>query len=330
MSFERSAFNTALGNIPDSSNLIDLKYVEAKLSLPTAPLAKGAIAICVFVTDRADASMLSLLHGYGVKLLALRYAGSATVDLEKAADLGIKVARVPEHSPACIAEYAVTLMLMLTRKLPAAADRLRSGVMSHQELLGVELTSCTVGVLGTGLVGRCVVTVLRTFGCRVLAYDTNQQQEVLDAGAEYVTLSELLQQSDLLSLHAPLLPSTLHIIGTQTLARCKPGVLVVNTARGALVHNGAMLSALENGAVGGYALDVFEGEANVFFRDNVEGTRDPYFETLKAMPNVFITGHQAEMSKTAVNQVAKATMRTLIQFKRGEKLEYEVFATEDD
>lgn len=318
--------------MPENRDLFEIDFVDVKLCDATAPLAQGAQALCLFVTDRVSAYVLNMLHKYGVRLLAMRYPGHGRVDVSRAAELGISVTRIPEHSAGSVAEYAVTLMLMLARKVPEATERLRNDIVSRRGLLGLELSSSTIGVLGTGLVGRRVVQIMRAFGSRVLAYDSKHQQSVVDMGAEYVPLADLLVQSDVLTIHAPLLPSTLHIIGKSALSRCKPGVLIVNTSRGALVHNGAIIAALESGAVGAYALDAFQGEAAVFFQDNADGEPDKQFQRLQAMPNVFISGHQAEMTNNAVEHMAKATIQSLCQFSTGKKLEFQVqpkLATDD-
>lgn len=297
----------------------------ANLSPTSTALAHGARALCLFVRDRADASILRVLHRHGVELLALRYAGRSTVDLETAAELGIHVARVPTHSPGSIAEYAVTLMLALNRKIHLAANRIRTGDPSLHGLLGFALADQTIGVIGTGQVGRRVVRILRAFGARVLAFDAIRAPEIAEMEGVYVPLERLLRASDVITLHAPLVPATRHLICAETLQMCKRGVHIINTARGALIDAGAVVESLRSGHVGALGIDVFEGETELLFTDNTSVVIDSALTVLKSLPNVIVTGHQGSLTTGAIDAMAKATVHTLRQFHAGEKLDHEIF-----
>lgn len=323
MPYEVSAFEHVLRATPES-RVLDLVFVSAHLDRSTASLATGARAVCLFATDRADTYLLGRLRDLGVELVALRYAGVSSVDLEKASELGIRVARAPAHAPTSIAEYTVALMLSLNRKVHLASARVRDGNLSLQGLVGFDMASKTVGIIGTGKVGRIVARILRGFGCRVLAYDMIESQEFIDTGGRYVSMGALLASCDILTLHAPLVPGTLHMIGGETLARCKNGVYIVNTSRGGLIDKKAAIEALQSGQIGALAIDVYEGEASFYFRDHTGETLDPEFQMLKSMPNVLITGHQSALTTNALASVANATIRTLLQFHAGDELDYAI------
>lgn len=323
MDHEVAAFDNELHNDP-ATTVLDIVYVSAQLDKSTATLATGAKAVCLFATDFADAHILRTLHALGVRLITLRYAGVPSLDLVTASELRIRVAPAPAHAPTSIAEYTVLLMLALNRRVHIATHRVRDGNMALQGLVGFDMRGKTVGIIGTGKVGRLVVRLLSSFGCKLLAFDMIESQEVIDLGARYVSMNTLLSKSDIISLHAPLVPGTTHMIGRHTIPLCKTGVHIVNTSRGALIDAKAVIDALRSGQIGGLALDSYEGEDNLFFRDHTGLQTDPDFQLLKSMPNVMITGHQAALTTNALASVAKATVKTLLQFHNGENLDYEM------
>lgn len=217
-------------------------------------------------------------------------------------------------------------MLALNRKIHLAANRVRNGDPSLHGLLGFDLADKTIGIIGTGQVGRRLVRILRAFGATVLAYDAMRVPEVADMGATYVPLEHLLRSSDIISLHAPLVPATRHIIGATTLQFCRKGMHIINTARGALIDSAAVVEALRSGHIGALGIDVFEGETDLFFSDNTGVVMDSALQVLKSLPNVIVTGHQGTLTTGAIEAVAAATVHTLSQFQAGQApLDYEIF-----
>lgn len=323
MSQEITAFKHQLKSAPDA-HLLDIVFVSAQLDRDTATLASGARAVSLFATDHADSQMLTNLRRLGVELIALRYAGVSSVDLEKAAQVGILVAKTPSHAHTAIAEYTIALILCLNRKVHVGSNKVRDGNLNLHGLMGIDVASSTVGILGTGKVGRHVARILKGFGCKILAYDMIESQEIIDLGVKYVNMNTILSLSDILTLHAPLLPATHHMINADTLSRCKSGVRIINTSRGGLLDIRAAIGALRSGQMGGLAMDVYEGEANLFFKDRTGEQVDEDFQLLRSMPNVLITGHQSTLTQNAVDEVARTTVRTLLQFRAGKELEYEV------
>ena len=323
MQYEEAAFKEVLRNDSAWDEVFDIVFVSARLDGGTVSLAKGARAICLFASDRADAQLLKRLRNDGVELIVTRYAGVSCVDVAMAEKLGFKIARTPAHAPTSIAEYTIALMLALIRKIHAACNRVRDGNLSLHGLVGFDISEKTVGIIGTGKVGQIVTRILTAFGCRVLAFDMKQSQEVMDMGGTYVSLEDLLRNSDILTLHAPLVRGTHHLIGRKTIPRCKTGVHIVNTAGGGLIDVKAVIEGLRVGQIGGLAIDVYEGESSVFFRDHTGEVVDFDIQILKSMPNVLITCRQAGLTTNALGVAARATVKTLQQFHRGEELEYE-------
>lgn len=319
--YEIEAFESTLKDIPDAASSINLMFVTARLDRTTAHMVTGAPVVCLFATDMVDDHILEIFSHAGVKLIALRYPGESAINVEHAALRGIRVARTPPHSPTSIAEYAVTLMMCLNRKVHVANRRVLNGSFSLDGLVGFNVADKTVGIIGTGQVGRIVVRILRGFGCRLLAYDMIEQDEVKKCGAEYVPMKNLLEASDIITLHAPLVPGTYHMIGSETLPGCKPGVIIINTAHGGLIDIRAALEGLQTGIVGGLAMDVYEGETEVLFRDQGSHLSDWTFQTLKGMPNVIITGHQAALTTNALAEVSKWTIGTVMKYYSGGALD---------
>ena len=269
----------------------DLRFYEVRLDRSTTKLAMGCDAVCVFVNDLLDRATLTALHAGGARLVALRCAGYNQVDLGAAQELGLMVARVPDYSPYAVAEHAVALLLALNRKVHRAYNRVRESNFSVEGLVGFDLHGKTVGIVGTGKIGAVFARIMAGFGCRLLAFDTKPRT---DLAVTYVGRDRLLAESDVLSLHVPLLPSTHHVLNEETLAQLKHGAFIVNTSRGALIEAQALVDALKSGQVGGAALDVYEEETGVFFHDlSGEILQDDVLARLISLPNVFFTSHQA-------------------------------------
>ena len=294
-----------------------LVYLEPRLTADTAPLAAGCAAVCLFVDDRADAPALEALARGGTRLVALRSAGFDHVDLAAATRVGLVVARVPAYSPHAVAEHAVTLLLALVRRLPHAYNRVREGNFALDGLLGFELSGQTVGVVGTGEIGTVFARIMRGFGCRVIAADPAPSPACRAMGVAYVDLPTLLDTSDVVALHCPLTPATHHLLDGAAFARMRPGVVVINTSRGAVVDTRAAIAALKAGRLGALGLDVYEGEAALFFADrSAEVMRDDVFARLLTFPNVIVTGHQAFFTREALAAIAATTVANLTAFEQ--------------
>ena len=299
----------------------DLAFHEARLTAETAALAgdggADAGAVCIFVNDVADAGALAVLARRGVRLVALRCAGFNNVDLAAARDLGVTVARVPAYSPHAVAEHTLALILALNRKIHRAYNRVREGNFALDGLLGFDLHGKTVGVVGTGKIGTVVVSILRGFGCRLLAHDPYPNAECEALGARYAPLDDLFADSDVVTLHCPLTPDTHHLIDSDLLARAKEGLMLINTGRGALVDTRAVIRALKSGSLGGLGLDVYEEEADLFFEDlSNKVLADDVFARLLTFPNVLITGQQAFFTREALSGIAETTIANVSAFER--------------
>lgn len=295
-------------------------FHEFRLTSETAASVEGAQAVCVFVNDRLDAPCLSQLSRAGVRLVALRCAGFNNVDLAAAKSFGITVVRVPAYSPHAVAEHTVALLLALNRKLHRAYNRVREHNFSLSGLVGFDLHGKTIGVVGTGKIGRITAQIFRGFGSEVLAYDPHPAPEWAAAhGVTYTEFDTLLAASDVVSLHLPLTPHTRHLIHAGTFERLKPGAFLVNTSRGKLVDSAALIAALKSGRLGGVALDVYEEEEGVFFEDlSGEILQDDELSRLLTFPNVLITAHQAFLTREALSEIARVTTANLIRLETGE------------
>lgn len=292
-----------------------LRFLEARLDATTASLALGAQAVCAFVNDDLGADVLARLADHGVRLVVLRSAGFNHVDLEAAARIGIAVGRVPEYSPHAVAEHTVALMLTLNRRIHRAHARVREGNFALDGLLGVDLYDKTVGLVGTGKIGACFARIMAGFGCRLLGTDPRQNADCIAVGLRYVPLDELLRASDVVSLHCPLTPGTRHLIGHQALLSIKPGAMLLNTSRGAVIDTAAVITALKEGRLGSLGIDVYEEEADLFFRDlSDEVLHDDVFARLLTFPNVLITGHQAFFTVEALTAIAETTLANIDAF----------------
>ena len=286
-----------------------LVFLQARLDAATASAAAGAEAVCAFVNDRLDGRTLGALHAVVVRLVLLRSAGFNHVDLAQAQRLGMAVGRVPAYSPHAVAEHTAALVLTLNRKIHRAHARVREGNFQLEGLLGFDLHGSTVGVVGTGRIGACFARIMRGFGCEVLACDPQPCTDLASRGVRYAGLPELLAASDILSLHCPLTPATRHLIDAAALARMKPGAMLVNTSRGAVVDTRAVIDALKRGQLGSLGLDVYEEEGDLFFRDlSDEVLQDDVFARLLTFPNVVVTGHQAFFTRQALAAIAETTL----------------------
>jgi len=291
----------------------ELVFFDNQLNQNTALMAVGFPAVCVFVNDQLDAKILAILAAQGTHLIALRCAGFNNVDLEAAAELGITVVRVPAYSPNSVAEYTIGLILTLNRKIHRAYNRVREGNFSLDGLLGFDLHGRTVGVVGTGKIGLIFAQIMQGFGCQMLGYDL-YKSPVFEAipKAKYVELPELLSSSDIISLHCPLTPKTYHLINEESIQQMKPGAMLINTSRGALIDTSALILALKSQHVGSLGLDVYEEEADLFFEDlSNKIIQDDVFERLLTFPNVIVTGHQAFFTEEALLQISKTTLSNI-------------------
>lgn len=294
----------------------ELIFLETRLSTLTADLAKGCRAVCCFVNDQVDAAVLEELAKLGVELVALRSAGFNNVDLAAAERLGLTVVRVPEYSPHAVAEHAVALLLTLVRKTHKAFNRIHESNFTLDGLVGFDIAGKTVGVIGTGRIGKIFAKIMKGFEARVLVFDTQPDLEwAAKEGVEYTGWNELVASSDILSLHVPLNPQTKHLISSDAFSKMKEGVILINTGRGGLVDTKALLGALKSKKLGGACLDVYEEEEGVFFSDLSEtGVDDDLLARLTTFPNVLITSHQAFLTREALNKIAEITIESLSRF----------------
>lgn len=303
----------------------ELTFSESPLNADTARLANDADAVCAFVNDTLDAPCLQKLHELGVRTIAMRCAGFNNVDLPEAKRLGLQVVRVPAYSPEAVAEHTMALILTLNRNTHRAYARVRESNFNLNGLLGFNLHGRTVGLIGTGRIGLATARVMSGFGVRLLGYDVFENADFKALGGEYVSLEALYAQSDLISLHCPLTPENHHLINDQSLAKMKDGVMIVNTSRGGLIDTRAVIRALKSGKVGHLALDVYEQEGDVFFRDlSDEILADDVLSRLLTFPNVLITGHQGFFTDEAMTQIAVVTLNNLDTVRRGEACDNEL------
>jgi D-lactate dehydrogenase len=328
--FEKSYFETA-NQQPraHSSTPHRITWLDARLNSQTARLAVGHDAVGSFVNDRVDAETCSQLAALGVRLIALRCAGTNHVDLQAARLHKLQVVRVPEYSPHAVAEHAVALLLTLNRKIHRAHNRVREMNFSLDGLVGFDLYKKTVGVIGVGRIGQVFAQIMSGFGTEVLLFDPQTPTAfAAKVGARVTSLEELLQRSDVISLHCPLNEQTRHMLDAQRFYQMKPGAMIVNTGRGALIETRALIQALKSGRLGGAALDVYEEEAGVFFEDLSErGVNDDQLARLLTFPNVLITSHQAFLTHEALTAIAQTTLQSLDEFESGRPLSSPAFTS---
>jgi D-lactate dehydrogenase len=303
----------------------EITHFETRLRSRTAHLAAGFEAVIVFVNDKIDRETIGILKEQGVSLVALRCAGFNNVDLAAAAEAGLRVVRVPAYSPEAVAEHALALILTLNRKTHKAYNRVRDGNFSLERLTGFNLSGKAVGVIGTGKIGAAFASIMSGMGCRVKAYDLFPNEALKQSGLEYVSLERLLTESDIISLHCPLTPETTYLINKETLNMMKPGVMLINTSRGALINTNDVIVSLKNQKLAYLGIDVYEQEEKLFFRDRSEQIlQDDEIARLMSFPNVLITAHQAFLTREALEQIAATTLENLISFRSGAELLNEV------
>jgi len=296
----------------------ELRFLEDRLSAGTALLAKGCEAVCVFVNDSVDAAVLDILAAQGTRIVATRSTGYNHIDVDAAQRLGIAVVRVTDYSPHSVAEFAVGLLLAVNRKIARASTRTRDGNFDLDGLMGFDLHGKTVGVIGTGKIGVIFARIMAGFGCTIVGYDKYPAPAFEALGGRYAGIEELLQCSDVVSLHCPLTPDTHHIVDAAALARVKRGCILVNTSRGGLVDTECAIAALKTGQLGGLAIDVYEQEASLFFQD-LSSTiiTDDVIQRLVSFPNVIVTGHQAFFTVEAIGQIMRTTIESISDFEQG-------------
>jgi D-lactate dehydrogenase len=328
--FSSKSYDTEYFSMAKEEFQHEIIHFETRLRASTAHLAKGFNAVCVFVNDVVDKATIEILKSHGVKAIALRCAGFNNIDLQAARDVGIRVVRVPAYSPESVAEHALALILTLNRKTHKAYNRVREGNFSLERLTGFNLSGKTVGVIGTGKIGAAFARIMKGLGCHVLAYDLYPNEALAKAGLEYVEPERLLGESDIISLHCPLTPETNYMVNSQSIVMMKPGVMLINTSRGALINTKDVIKALKKGQLGYLGIDVYEQEEKLFFKDRSEEIlQDDEIGRLMTFPNVLITAHQAFFTREALVQIAETTLQNLADIEQEKELINEVIYAEE-
>ncbi|MGB3850434.1 MAG: 2-hydroxyacid dehydrogenase [Tunicatimonas sp.] len=324
--FSTKSYDQEFMDQANAAHQHQISYFDSALTTQTAVLAQDHPAVCLFVNDAADAAVLEQLHDLGVKLIALRSMGFNNVDLKKAKALEMPVVRVPAYSPYAVAEHALAMILTLNRKTHLAYARVRNGNFSLEHLMGFDLRGRTVGVVGTGKIGRVFSRMVRALGCSVVAYDPRPDEDFgQEDGIEYVSLPELFSRARIISLHCPLTDETRHLISADAIKQMQPEVMLINTSRGALVDTAAVIKGLKSRKVGYFGLDVYEQEEDLFFED-LSGAiiQDDQITRLMTFPNVLITSHQAFFTRDAMTQIAETTLQNIADFAQGDELKNQV------
>lgn len=300
----------------------ELEYFETHLGPHIINAVEKTDAVCVFVNDKVNAQVIESLAKKGIKVIALRCAGFNNVDLESAKANGIKVCRVPAYSPEAVAEHAVAMLLTLNRKTHKAYNRVREQNFSLNGLLGFDLHKKTVGVVGTGNIGKAFCKIMLGFGCKVIAYDIAVNKELEALGVKFATIEELFKLSDVISLHCPLNDKTKYIINEASIQSMRKGVMIINTSRGGLIDTKAAIHALKLKQIGYLGIDVYEQEEKLFFRDlSANIIEDDTIQRLMSFPNVLVTAHQAFFTAEALQQIAEVTLNNIKVLLAGNKLE---------
>lgn len=304
----------------------ELIYHKGHLDKNNVILASGADAVCIFVNAKVDIEVIDKLHSYGVKLIALRCAGFNNVDIAAASKRGIKVVRVPDYSPHAIAEHTLALMLCLNRRVHRAFLRTRDGNFSLLGFQGFDMYGKTIGVIGTGKIGKVAIGLFKGLGMKVLAYDLYPDTKWAESqDIKYVSLDELYANSDIITLHCPLTKETEYIICEQSIAKMKDGVMIINTGRGKLIHTKSLIDGLLSGKVGYAGLDVYEEEDAYFYEDHSDSVMaDDVLARLLSFNNVIVTSHQAFFTQEAMSNIAHTTMENIADFINGKELKNEV------
>lgn len=290
----------------------ELDFFETQLNPQTVILIENAAIVCVFVNDIVNEAVIKQLAEKGVKIIALRCAGFNNVDLEAAKKHNIKVCRVPAYSPQAVAEHAIAMILTLNRKTHKAYNRVREQNFSLNGLLGFDLFGKTIGIIGTGNIGKAFAKIALGFGCKVLAYDIVTNDEMIKDGVKFVSLEEIFKSSDIISLHCPLNEQTKHIINSKSIEEMKDSVMIINTSRGALIETASVIEGLKEGKIGYLGIDVYEQEEKLFFRDLSDDIiQDDAIQRLMSFPNVLVTAHQAFFTNEALTQIALVTFTNI-------------------
>lgn len=300
----------------------ELEYFETHLGPHILNVIEHSDAVCAFVNDTLNAEVLESLSKKGVKYIALRCAGFNNVNLEAAKRLGIRVSRVPAYSPEAVAEHAMAMILTLNRKTHKAYNRVREQNFSLNGLMGFNLYQKTIGVIGTGNIGTAFAKIAKGFGAKILAYDIAENQELKDLGIKYVSMDELLSESDIISLHCPLMDATHHLINKESISKMKENVMLINTSRGGLIDTKAVIDGLKSKHIGYLGIDVYEQEEKLFFRDLSHTIiEDDTIQRLMSFPNVLVTAHQAFFTEEALHQIATSTLTSLSNFEANKEFE---------
>lgn len=290
----------------------ELTFLETHLGPHIVNAITDEDAVCVFVNDKVNRDVIEVLAQKGVKIIALRCAGFNNVDLEAAAEFGIKVCRVPAYSPEAVAEHTMAMLLTLNRKTHKAYNRVREQNFALNGLLGFNLYQKTIGVVGTGKIGKAFIKIAQGFGCKILAYDLFPDPFLVEQGVTYVDLETLFKQSDIISLHCPLTPENHYLINKSTLALMKDGVTIINTSRGGLIDTSDAIEALKDQKIGYLGIDVYEQEEKLFFKDlSAEIIQDDMIQRLMSFPNVLVTAHQAFFTEEALEQISAITLKSI-------------------
>lgn len=312
--FDAKEYDIASFNNSPLIESFKIKYFETRLTSDTADLAKGADAVCVFVNDVVDKSVIDILCSLGVKLVALRCAGFNNVDIEYATGK-LEIVRVSAYSPYAVAEHAMALLLTSIRRIHKAYIRTRDFNFSLNGLTGFDLHGKTVGVVGTGKIGRVFCNICKGFGMDVIAYDKFPDES---SDIEYVPLNEIWEKSDIISFHCPLNDETKDMVNSRSIKRMKTGVVIINTSRGALIDSEALLEGIKSRKIGAACLDVYDEESDVFFHDySGHIIADDTLARLISMPNVIVTSHQAFLTEEALRNIADTTLKNIIEYFAG-------------
>ena len=304
--YDRQSFEDA-----NSEGKFDIRFLETRLTPDTYKLAEGCDVVCVFVNDDINSFVIDKLYEMGIRLIALRCAGYNNVDVQYAYGK-VHVVRVPAYSPYAVAEHAMALLLTSIRRIHKAYIRTKDFNFRLEGLTGFDLHGKTVGVIGTGKIGRIFIDICRGFGMNVIAYDKFPAK---DSGIEYVTLEELWGRADIISLHCPLTDENRHLINSETIAQMKKGVVIINTSRGALIDTEALVEGIKYRKIGAACLDVYEEESNIFFHDYSNHiVNDDVLARLISMPNVIVTSHQAFLTNEALSNIADTTLANITEF----------------
>lgn len=305
----------------------ELVYFDTRLEPGTVSLAAGFQVVSVAVNDVVDRDVLKELAAGGTKLVATRSTGFNHIDLRAARELDVKVVRVVDYSPNSVAEFTVGLLLALNRKIPRAYNRTREGNFELDGLMGFDLVGRTVAVIGTGKIGLIFARIMAGFGCELLGFDVHHSPQFEKLGGRYAEADAIVAEADIISLHCPLTPQTHHIVNARMLSRVKRGALLINTSRGGLVDTEAVIEALKSGQLGGIAIDVYEQEASLFFKDlSSTVIPDDVIQRLVSFPNVIVTGHQAFFTREALGTILDTTLRSISDFAVGRPLGNEIAA----